>query len=190
MSWLASVLVSLLLFTQIAFAKPLQAGGEIPWPLSNQHVVTVNHGTGLWSLDSYDSSMYFNVEIQTNEKGYDWIRVAELNKETFEVISWGEGFFSNELKEVASGYTNFSVNPQKDAYGRYLHMFPKGDLKKNPYVLRLVEVETPIGFLLGLSIIHVVEGDYEHFLGQRVLKNPLKCKEGKVDTDNLTCEIK
>lgn len=179
-----------LLVSSLTFASPLpQAGGEIPWPLSNQHVVTVNHGQGLWNLNSNTDSIYFNVEVVAKDNGYDWIRVAELDKVTFEVLSWGEGFFSKNKKKTCSTYSNIGVSQSMDAPGRYIYMFPSGDLKNHPYLIRIVEVETPVGFMLGVSIINMIEKEYEHFLGSLVLKHPLACQEENSSKGELVCHI-
>ncbi len=173
-----------------AFAY-INFGGEIPWPLSSQHVVTMTNSRGLWKLDNKTSSMVFNVEIVSRDNGYDWIRVSELDPKSYRVISWGEGFFRTSDNE-ASDQSSFSdiyldkETPQ-DRHGRYIYMFPNGDLSQPPYLIRLVEVETPLGYVLGLSIINLVEKDYEHYLGVRLHTQPLNCVEHEKNEENLNC---
>jgi hypothetical protein len=181
--------------------KTVEAGGEIPWPLSNQRVITMNNSKGLWRLENSLDTKLFNVEIMGGE-GSDWVRVAELHPRSLEVLSWGEGYFSNckadtidsdckNLKTLNS-FSNIFLGPVEkndDHLGRYLDMFPNGDLDSNSYLLRLVEVKTSVGNVLGLSIINFEEKKYEHFLGTRLLANPMRCKKIEGVVNDLTCEF-
>ena len=176
-------------------SKVTHFGGEIPWPLSIQHVVTVQNSKGLWKLESKNKKRMFNVEMESDiRSGFDWIRVSELDPKTYEVISWGEGFFTPPKKSTPeSSFSNIltDVGPVnstgKDKYGRYLSMFRNGDFNEHPYMLRMVEVETTLGHVLGLTVIEYSNGmKYQHFLGTRVLEVPLGCVEND-RSDNLKC---
>lgn len=165
-------------------------GGEVPWPLANQHVVTVQNSRGLWKLGNKTSQMLFNVEIVSRENGYDWIRVSELHPTSYRVLSWGEGFFRAQSdSDEGSSFSDIHLEKGKiqDRYGRYIYMFPNGDLAQHPYVIRLVEVETTLGTVLGLSIISLVDKEYEHYLGTRIHAQPMKCEEAEEKTENLSC---
>ncbi len=164
-------------------------GGEIPWPLSVQHAVTVKNSKGLWRLGDGQQSRMFNVEMRKDSRsGFDWIRVSEMNPETYEVISWGEGYFSPEnISSVDSSYSNVNLDSggKTDQHGRYLTLYPNGDLNSHPFLIRMVEVETTLGNVLGLSIIEYVEKKYVHLLGTRVLKEPLGCFQA--ENEGLNC---
>ena len=73
--------------------------------------------------------------------------------------------------------------------GRYLYMYPNGDLSAKPYLLRMVEVETSIGRVLGLSVINYVEKSSKHYLGTRLLKEPLDCHATLGEFDSLECYL-
>ncbi len=187
-----------LLFAAIAVALSLSAfsyvqmGGEIPWPLSIQHAVTVQNSKGLWRLGDGQQSRLFNVEMRADSRsGFDWIRVSELHPESYEVISWGEGYFSpTAINHTESSYSNVNLETgigKKDSRGRYITMYTNGDLTDHPYMIRLVEVETTLGNVLGLSILEYVEKSFDHLLGTRVMVEPLSCVEG--DKDGLTCYL-
>ena len=174
--------IMVLIFTVIASASGyISLGGEIPWPLSNQSVVTVANSQGLWKLENKDISRLFNVEMTRDKEGEsDWIRVSELNPKTYQVISWGEGLFKLGPKPLKSqsSFWNLAVEgvgDEKDRYGRYLTMFPNGDISQPPYLLRMVEVKTALGRVLGLSVIDTNKKSLEHFLGTRILSLPLDC---------------
>ena len=174
-----------------------QFGGEIPWPLSVQEVVTVKNSKGLWQLEDKNNTRLFNVEMKDDDRsGWDWIRVSEIDPKTYDVISWGEGFFSPNQKLPPIPNSSFSqinldiLNGKKDSHGRYLSMFPNGDTTKHPYMLRMVEVKTTLGNVLGLSVIEYVEKNYEHMLGTRIMKKPLSCFESeKKQNEELTCYL-
>lgn len=190
-----AVFVGCLFFSIMVFAQvPTQFGGEIPWPLSNQHVVTVKNSKGLWSMGQKGKKKIFNVEMITNQRsGTDWIRVSELDPKTYEVISWGEGFFTEtEYSSIESRSSFWDVTVGKDEvdrHGRYLNMFPNGSLEEHPYLLRVVEVETAVGNVLGLSVLHYVEKQYDHFLGQRIMKEPLSCQMQEDEAEEMSCFI-
>lgn len=172
----------------------VQAGGEIPWPLSNQRVVTVKNSQGLWELGIGKKRQLFNLEMKHDSRsGYDWVRVAKINQKTFKVTSWGEAFFRRGPVKVQNGYSSFfsvGLNPAgPDKHGRYLNMYPNGDLDSQPYVLRMVEVQTSIGRVLGLSVINYVEQNTDHYLGTRLLEEPLYCGETYYGSDSLECYI-
>ncbi len=183
------VLAAVLTFS--AGFKYYSFGGEIPWPLSSQHVVTMTNSRGLWKLDNKDSSMIFNVEIVSRDSGYDWIRVSELDPESYTVLSWGEGFFRTTTDEAEdqSSFSDIYLDKEapQDRYGRYIYMFPNGDLNQSPYLIRLVEVETQLGYVLGLSIINLIDKDFEHYLGVRLHTEPLNCVEHEKKIENLSC---
>lgn len=191
LKWVVSCLVLAFCLNASAYSI-VQYGGEIPWPLSVQHVVTVSNSQGLWKLQNKSMSKVFNVEMRTEENGLDWIRVSELHPKTYEVISWGEGYFNLKV-DTASGQSSFSnilVDTNEslnDRYGRYISMYPNGDLYAHPYMIRIVEVESTLGNVLGLSIINYVEMSYEHLLGARIMKDPLACHQNRENEDNLTC---
>ena len=177
--------------TNSAFSN-ISFGGEIPWPLSIQHAVTVKNTKGLWKMKSGKDTRLFNVEMRKDSRsGFDWIRVSELNPETYKVLSWGEGFFTPGEKEatIQSSFSSVGLetNGKVDTRGKYLHMFTNGDLESQPYLIRMVEVETTLGNVLGLSVIDYSDNDYDHMLGTRIMKKPLGCFES--DDDNLTCYL-
>ena len=180
----------------VGFTYPgqnVQFGGEIPWPLSNQRAVSASTSQGLWDLKAHDTRKLYNVEIVTDEEsGYDWIRVAEIDAENYQVISWGEGIFRTNAysyRKIQSSFFDVTTQPgkQKDVHGRYITMFPNGDINEPPYLLRLVEVQTSVGHVLGLSVIHYIEYRYEHMLGKRILEKPLRCNER--GREQLACFI-
>lgn len=179
-----------ILLTTSAFSY-VQFGGEIPWPLSTQHIVTVENSRGLWELGNGQTSRLFNVEMRRDSRsGFDWIRVSEMDPETYKVISWGEGFFSpSPINQTDSGFSNISLehHSKKDSMGRYITMYGNGDLSGHPYLLRMVEVETTLGNVLGLSIIEYVDKKFEHLLGTRVMVDPLNCVES--DKAGLKCYL-
>lgn len=177
-------------------------GGEIPWPLANQREVTESNSVGMWKLYYKNEVKTFNVEMIENQNGFDWIRVSELHPETYEVISWGEGFFLRcdknpvgaycKMKQGGgtSSYSNIflsNLGSGKDRYGRYIEMYPNGSFEKSSYLLRLVEVQTSIGNVLGLSIINHTEKNLFHYLGVRHLDAPLNCTESLDNFETLSC---
>jgi len=168
-------------------------GGEVPWPLSNQKVVSVDNTRGLWKLRSGSFEKVFNVEMISHKNGMDWIRVSELDPKSFQVISWGEGFFRQvSASNSQSSYSSISLGDlvgSADRLGRYIYMFPNGDIKEHSYLIRLVEVETSVGQVLGISVIRFMDQNYEHLLGQRLLKKPLSCQQDKRLPDDLSCYI-
>ena len=178
--------------TNSAFSN-INFGGEIPWPLSIQHAVTVQNSKGLWRLKSGQDTRVFNVEMRKDSRsGFDWIRVSEFNPETYEVISWGEGFFSpnKPVTQPESSFSNVGIETSAgkvDSLGRYIHMFANGDLNSHPYLLRMVEVETQLGNVLGISVIDYTGKKYKHMLGTRVFKEPFGCFETKDDKEELKC---
>lgn len=188
-----------------AWAKPIyQFGGEIPWPLSNQRMVTVDHSAGLWRLENREAEKFFNLEMNQGEDGFDWIRISHLDTKTLKVISWGEGTFlrceaDSELetcrskKTGGSSFSNILLDSQNkdqnDQFGRYIHMYPNGDFTRRPYLVRLVEVKTSLGNVLGVSVVNYVEKDFEHLLGVRVLGEPLACNLAGHWNKSLTCEF-
>ena len=184
-------LVSLAGFTYNGI--PLKAGGEVPWPLSNQEVISVDRSKGLWKLSNQEDEKIFNVEMVADPRsGFDWVRVSELDPKSWEVVSWGEGFFSQNPNTLngQSSYFDVTLNaPINDKLGRYLTMFPNGDLNQDSYLLRLVEVKTSVGNVLGLSVISYSTMDSEHFLGTRMLKAPLACNEDPKAGQSLVCHI-
>jgi hypothetical protein len=191
------IMVSLLIFTSLfclsAFSYvPPHFGGEIPWPLSRQRIVTVENSQGLWRLkDQSNRARLFNVEmVHQSDEHRDWIRVSELNPETYEVLTWGEGFFADFSKgEKDSSFFDVTLDsafPKNDPHGRYLSMFKNGDINNTPFVVRLVEVKTTIGHVLGLSIFSKASIEGDHMLGTRVSKRPMLCGDGNKD-DVLTC---
>lgn len=179
-----------ILFSQESFGFTF--GGEIPWPLSNQHVVTVSNSRGLWQLENKSMSKLFNVEMKAHVSGYNWIRISELDPKTYEVISWGEGFFDLDIdtSDSQSSFSNILVESDEqvnDRFGRYITMYPNGDLHAHPYLIRIVEVETSIGNVLGMSVLDYRNYNFTHLLGKRVLLDPLSCREDIKRADNLKC---
>lgn len=166
-------------------------GGEVPWPLSNQKVVSADNTRGLWKLRAGSYEKVFNVEMISHKNGTDWIRVSELDPKSFQVISWGEGFFRQmSASNSQSSYSSISLGDfvgPADRLGRYIYMFPNGDIKERPYLVRLVEVETSVGNVLGISVIRFMDQDFEHLLGRRLMKNPLACQQDKRLPDDLSC---
>ena len=166
-------------------------GGEVPWPLSNQKVVSVDNTRGLWKLRAGSYEKVFNVEMISHTNGIDWIRVSELDPKSFKVISWGEGFFRRvSTASSQSSYSSISLGDfvgPADRLGRYIYMFPNGDIKEHPYLVRLVEVETSVGNVLGISLIRFMDQDFEHLLGRRLLKKPLSCHNEAREPDDLAC---
>lgn len=195
--WIKKLSPWIFFFTLTGFYTPsgvVQSGGEIPWPLSNQEVVSATHSQGLWKLGNQDGDKIFNVEIVTDPRSrFDWIRVAEMDVNTWEVVSWGEGFFSHAPKiyQGPSSFFDVSVRPggANDKMGRYLTMFPNGDLKNDSYLVRLVEVKTSLGNVLGLSILDFRSMQFDHYLGTRMMTQPLTCDEKPVRNENLTCHF-
>ncbi len=187
----APMLVGMAIVLATSAFSEINAGGEIPWPLSVQHLMTVQNSKGLWKLGDGQQSKLYNVEMRADtSSGYDWIRVSELDPETYHVISWGEGYFSPAPGQNAqSSYSDISLDTQmqQDKRGRYLTMYANGDLSSHPYLIRMVEVETTLGNVLGLSIIEYVEKKYDHFLGTREMTDPLSCFES--DDKGLTCYL-
>ncbi len=197
-NWSKKIVFVCLLLVLSGFTFPgkvIQFGGEIPWPLSNQRPVSESSSKGLWDLESYGTRKMFNVEIVSEKSGYDWIRVAEIDPHTYEVLSWGEGIFRQVENVIVKGkkqssFFDLNTKPgseKEDTYGRYITMFPNGDFTKQPYVIRLVEVKTSLGHVLGLSIIHYIEQTYEHLLGRRVLGTPLECDNTDLKEERLSC---
>jgi hypothetical protein len=183
---IAAVTLIVAAFTIVEF------GGEIPWPLSVQHPVTVEHSKGLWKLGDGQSSRLFNVEMRTDsQSGFVWIRVAEMDPESMQVYAWGDGYFSpSHTSDIDSSYSNIHFDKpgqNQDKMGRYVTMFPNGDTQARPYVLRMVEVETTLGNVLGLSILDYKKMDYDHFLGTRVMDEPMSCDESR--KKGLTCYL-
>ena len=191
-----SLVISVVLVSSQLTAKPWTdpfAGGEIPWPLSVQHMITVKNSRGLWKLEDNLGERMFNVEMSTDGRsGFDWIRVSELDPKSYVVKSWGEGFFSSGSKKGSdSSYSNITLGPslgQKDPHGRYLTMFPNGDVTKKPFIIRMVEVDTSLGVVLGLSVITGFPQELEHMLGSRVMEDPLSCAKSN-KTEKLTCYL-
>lgn len=186
----ALFLTAAIVFTTAAFSF-VNFGGEIPWPLSAQHIVTVQNSRGLWRLGDGKEHRIFNVEMRTDtSSGYDWIRVSEFDPKTYEVISWGEGYFSpNPGGQTQSSYTDVSLDTEskKDRTGRYITMYANGDLNSHPYIIRMVEVETNIGNVLGLSFIDPGYKNFEHLLGTRVMVDPFGCYE--TEKNGLACYL-
>lgn len=183
--------------------SPLNFGGEIPWPLSNQRMITVDKSSGLWELENIFTRKLYNVEMIESEDGFDWIRIANIDPETYEVISWGEGTFINctlqadgdgcRQQNGASSFSNIlldsQVKDQNDQFGRYIHMYPNGDLTLSPYLVRLVEVKTGLGNVLGVSVVDYVGKSFEHLLGSRLLSTPLSCVVANEKSKNLDCRV-
>jgi hypothetical protein len=192
--WRAIPVLLVVLLTGFTYpGGNVQFGGEIPWPLSNQRAVSESTSQGLWDLQSHDTRKLFNVEIVTDhESGYDWIRVAEIDPENYTVMSWGEGIFRSGAftrTQWQSSFFDVTTQPgaKSDKYGRYITMFPNGDINEPPYLLRLVEVKTAVGHVLGLSVIHYIDYRYDHMLGQKILDQPLRCDERA--GEQLSCFI-
>lgn len=171
--------------------RQIALGGEVPWPLSNQRPVTAENAAGLWRLDVDEYSMLFNVEMISYGQGVDWIRVSELDKNTLEVITWGEGFFkSTEIGSTESSYSSILLGDSmgaSDRIGRYIYMFPNGDIQQRPYLVRLVEVETSVGSVLGMSVIKFSDSTLKHMLARRVLAKPLPCHQHPSLKESLRC---
>ena len=156
---------------------PGWAGGEIPWPLSRQHEMTVQNSQGLWLAWTPSGRRYYNVEIVDGIFGATWMRVSEIDAESQEVISMGENFFfggSSKCKE------------SKDR-GRYLTMFSNGDEKK-PHKLRLVELDFEWGSYLGISIYpDVIDDEGDHRVGHRTRRKPVSCEWE--NTSHFSCDM-
>lgn len=190
-SWCRIVLVCCLMFIGSFSHANLpgvsyQTGGEVPWPLSKQQIITVQNSQGVWQLESGQRFRLFNVEILSQQTGEDWIRVAELD-DMNQVVAWGDGFFANGKKSLGGIWTSTGV---KDGLGRYLYMYPNGDLEKRPFQVRLVEVKTPAGHVLGVSVIDTILNKAEHMLGQRLASQPLKCSKRPDSIEHLQCQEK
>lgn len=182
---------------QVGAGSYVMLGGEIPWPLADQRVVTVDNSKGLWKLRSDKSVKYFNVEMLTRTSGRQWIRVSHLDPMTFEVLSWGVGVFEScsesntvgcseaRLRSSFSDIFLGSVEAQPEDLGRYITMLPNANLKDFTYLVRLVEIETSMGRFLGLSTLKSKRD--EHFLGTRVLEEPLRCVEDSNQVNHLSC---
>lgn len=181
-------------------------GGEIPWPLAHQYEITPENSRGLWQLEQKSGLKYYNVEILDQVQGTTFIRVSELDPETFKVIFWGEGFFKSKAKkdkhqnatiDYWSGYLDVDkINGSMDV-GHYLYMYPNGDITERAHMIRLVEVRAHQGVSLGLSIYPFIGAgpaiEKEHVLGARMQEKPLDCRiddDLPVDViENLTCEF-
>lgn len=187
------LLVGLFTLIQPAWADN-DRGGEIPWPLSVQHVVTVENSQGLWRLENGTSTRLFNVEMKKDvSSGYIWIRVSELGPKTYTVLAWGEGYFTPAKTSISAPKSSFSnINLEagdysKDSLGRYITMYSNDEDNDSTYMLRMVEVETSLGNVLGLSILGWNK-HLNHMLGTRVMINPLDCFETKA-TNTLQCYL-
>lgn len=169
-----------------------QSGGEIPWPLSIQHVVTVENSQGLWRLHGKEGDRLFNVEITSDsQSNFDWIRVAELNPNTYAVMSWGEGFFTpgKTSANPESSYSKIVLGKGvggNDKHGRYITMGSNGFHVGESYLLRMVEVDSAIGKVLGLTIISFNNSKMENLLGTREMNEPMDCSED-IKTEKLKC---
>ncbi len=171
-------------------------GGEIPWPLSVQHSISASNSKGLWEVKHQQTTKLLNVEISEDTiSGFDWIRVSELEPETYNVIAWGEGFFSPGKSGDGGPQSSFSSVaigsglPAQDTHGRYITMFPNNSgLEGSSYLLRIVEVETLIGNVLGVSVIEYKNQEFDHMLGRRLFENPLACVENE-QRERLSCYL-
>lgn len=184
--------IGAILLTNSAFSGGVQYGGEIPWPLSNQHLMTTKNSQGLWEVtNSKQEKKLFNVEM-TQEAGsnFEYIRVSELDK-SFKVIAWGEGFFTKAPLpgKPESSFSNIIIGGElggNDSHGRYITMYGNGKVKKTPYLLRMVEVDTQLGKVLGISVIQYASKKFDHMLGSRVMESPMSCVEDDKD-NSLDC---
>lgn len=199
----ALVVISILTVSSQALAfpkpatKPIISGGEIPWPLAHQYEITAENSGGLWLLEQKSGTRYYNVEILDQFEGMTFLRVSELDPNTFEVISWGEGFFKHEKPTTISvDYWSLYLDTNKKIktdVGRYLYMYPSGDIGERPYMIRLVEVRTTINISLGLSIYPFGSTENnEHILGSRLQTKPLHCEPDVIPqehSESLVCDL-
>lgn len=195
--WLGAFVTSLvvLLSSVNMYGDLVIFGDEIPWPFSEQFEISKEHSEGLWMIKHLDGSeSYLNLEmVETQDHHVSWMRVSELDVDTLEVISWGEGYFCNSSTTQAIVFEN-SI-PIQDEIGKYVYMFQNGNFNIAPYLLRLVEVNSGTGPVLGVSTYFASkEVEPTHVLGLRVLKKPFECKlesnEGAADTsDRMVCEL-
>ena len=97
-----------LFLTAYKVGDDVATGGEIPWPYSTQRVVTVKNSRGLWELGNGKNLKLFNVEMKHDSRsGFDWIRVSRLDTKTYEVVSWGEGYYRSKKKKPLHGFSSF-----------------------------------------------------------------------------------
>lgn len=161
-----SILIATLLITlPFAFAnngEGVQTGTEVPWPYTAQQPVTEKNSKGLWWANTSEGAVLYNVEIFDTSKGHSWMRVTELDPWTYEIRTYGEGFYCQKEES----------NEGKD--GRYVYMSTHADKDMAPYPLRVVEVDMGWGVLLGLSIYHSIDNP-DHILAYRQDEEPLDC---------------
>ncbi|MCB0379498.1 MAG: hypothetical protein KDD33_13480 [Bdellovibrionales bacterium] len=168
-------------------------GGEIPWPFLDQTRINKASSEGLWKITTLDKKEHLlNVEMLENEdKELTWLRVSELDLETYEVISWGEGFYQKGGNSVSTE-DGIPLPLAKDKVGQYIYLFSSSDYLQDPILLRLVQVKLKIGDALGVSIYPVRRGETaEHMLGVRMLETPLSCTPNQDlnATADLICEL-
>ena len=197
---LVKSIVALVLFfvSFSAMAEPIITGGEVPWPLAHQYRITAENSRGLWKLEQQQGMKYYNVEILDQVEGTTFVRVSELDPKTLKVVSWGEGFFkaSQQKTTISTDYwADYFIGGAHGIadVGRYLYMYPNGDITEAPYMLRLVEVRTSLNISLGISIYPLASAlNKEHVLGSRLQEDPLNCRfndPGTTLQDRLTCHF-
>ena len=154
----------------LGVSLPSFAGGEIPWPFSQQFQVSEENSEGLWLVPTADGYRYFNVEIHSQEDGFFWIRITEIDPETHEILYYGEGFFCNHGEQHQSADQNPDVI-------KYLFLFPNAGSEYRPRLVRVAEVQLDWGMYLGLSLLYPSDTEEsEHHIGTRTLKKPLQCR--------------
>ena len=193
--WIKAVFVIVVVCFTVSSHGDITAGGEIPWPLAHQYEITPENSRGLWKLEQKTGLKYYNVEILDQVGGTTFIRVSELDSETLKVVSWGEGFFKESSKKTATDFWSIYLDADKIAssldVGRYLYMYPNGDISKRAHMIRLVEIRTVQSISLGLSIFSagISVEDKEHILGARMQEKPLDCRIDDDALENLTCDF-
>ena len=188
------VLLVILLLPQSLLADYSSKAGEIPWPLAKQDIVTQKNTAGVWIIGDGLSQRIFNIEMRELGDGdYIWMRVAELMPDTLNMIAWGEIITSAKDSKVsgkAYGLPDWLEIVEDDGLGTYVIIAPNSvKTMGNPTLLRMVEVQTALGTVLGLSIMQLRGGEQKHFLGTRYSKKPLSCFRSESDTSRLSCYL-
>lgn len=169
--------VAVLMMASSAFAGGNQGvitGSEIPWPYSAQQPITEENSKGLWWANTENGPILYNVEIFDNNQGHSWMRVTEMDPWTYEIQTYGEGFFCKDEE------------PNEGKDGRFVFMFTHAKQEREPYPLHIAEVDMGWGVLLGLSIYQEIDNP-DHILGYRQRKEPLDCYYPSHTVD-LVCE--
>ena len=125
------------------------------------------------------SIQFYNVEVVSKGDGFEWIRVAQIDPVDFKVLYWGEGYFQSTAIDYYSVLSSHSKPKiESEDYGRYLYLFSGGDMKKDPIILRLVDLKSDGEPILGITQMSVdSSGKTRHMVGTRLFKEPMVCEE-------------